>query len=248
MINSINTYSVNSLHLKLGQVDLWQAFPKQLVDTDSLLQLTALLTEEDLTEISVCRRESERHTKTVARAFIRSVLSKYTDIKPEKLCFKRSLHGKPEVSNLGVKLSFNLSHTSDIIVCAVTNNADIGIDVERIRFKPSLAKLSETLFNAKEQLDMSSLKGAEQQRRFFDYWTLKESFVKATGAGLREPLNEVGFIPGETAASIQYVSKHSCKNKNWHSWLWPISEQHRLAVTLDKPNSEPTDFRCFYFL
>lgn len=238
-----------TIEMSIGtnQIDLWQAFPQQLKDEAVIDKLKQLLTEEELYDISKLKRSNEQHTKLIARAFLRNVLSRYTNIPANELIFKRSLHGKPEIANEGVNLSFNLSHSGDIIVCAVAKYLNIGVDVEKIRYKVSLTKENDFIFNPIESSDMSTFIGVDKQRRFFDYWTLKESFVKALGAGLTFPLNKVSFVPGKTKAAIFFDNLSLLEKDDWQSWLWPLDRQHRMALTIDKNIDAPTGFRTFCF-
>ncbi|ATC96427.1 4'-phosphopantetheinyl transferase family protein [Pseudoalteromonas tunicata] len=237
----------NTLSLNKNQVDVWQAFPMQLQDPSTLAQLQSLVTVEEHQTILQCKRPLERHTKLVTRALARYALAKYLTVDPLEIVFKKSLHGKPSIASPECELSFNLSHSADFVMCAITKQAQIGIDVEKIRYKPSLLKMGETVFNQQELTDIASFTGPAQHRRFFDYWTLKESFVKATGAGLTTPLQSITCQPGHIKAQLQLATEFIDRDKHWQCYLWPISQQHRLAITLDKQHPEPTDIRCFHF-
>lgn len=89
---------------------------------------------------------------------------------------------------------FSLSHSGDYAMAAVSG-AEVGCDVERLRaVKPGLA---ERFFCPEEAEYIASLPGEEGRRLFFRCWTLKESFLKATGLGLRLPMNAFCILPGE---------------------------------------------------
>lgn len=92
--------------------------------------------------------------------------------------------GKPTLPGSGV--SFSFSHSGDYALCALAGT-EIGCDIERIR--PISLRLAERFFCPPEAADILAQPTLEARtERFFRYWTLKESFVKAIGTGLRLPM------------------------------------------------------------
>ena len=93
------------------------------------------------------------------------------------------------------EIFFNLSHSGDYSVCAVADTP-VGCDIEKIR-KVNL-KLADKFFADDEN---GYIKGmfsqAERTKAFFEIWTLKESFVKAVGKGLKIPLSGFSVLSGE---------------------------------------------------
>lgn len=236
------------LSIQPGQVDLWFAQTTHLQHTGTEQHLRNFLPDHELAEVDACLRPGEKINKAVARTLLRMALSRYAALPPHLWRYRRSLHGKPEIDNPGIDLRFNLSHCRDLVVCAVTRSAAIGVDVERIRTRPRLSKVSAEVFDPQELFDLGHLDESGQTKRFFDYWTLKESFVKASGAGLTMPLNEVGFKLGLSEALISIPQNRSESTHNWRSWLWPLTPQHRLALTLKDCQTQTVKFRSFHFL
>lgn len=99
--------------------------------------------------------------------------------------FKYGENGKPYLS--GTDIHFNISHSGDFAVCAVSK-AEVGCDIEKEE-TPNL-KVAKRFFSADEYVDIIAESTLKRQRElFFRYWTLKESFVKATGLGMKMPLD-----------------------------------------------------------
>ena len=96
-------------------------------------------------------------------------------------------HGKPYFSeNSGIH--FNISHTGNMAVCAV-GECELGVDIEQIRsVKESMKK---RVLAPGEQLWLE--RQINQDEAFIRLWTLKESYIKATGKGLRTELAAVEF-------------------------------------------------------
>ena len=89
-------------------------------------------------------------------------------------------------------LRFNISHTDGLIACAVTIGREVGVDVEHIN-RHLTHDVADRFFAPREVADLQSLPDEEQQRVFFDYWTLKEAYIKARGFGLALPLGDFAF-------------------------------------------------------
>ena len=84
-------------------------------------------------------------------------------------------------------LDFNISHSGKYVVCAISTQAEIGVDVEEIKNIPVTDFTNE--FSAEEM--KSILNSNDSLRSFYSLWTKKEAFLKAIGTGLHVPLNKV---------------------------------------------------------
>jgi len=94
-------------------------------------------------------------------------------------------NGKPYLPE-HPRLHFSLSHSEEMVL-AVFADAEVGCDIEYTR--RAELKLAEKFFRPEEYAYVAGLEGEEQDSAFFQLWTLKESFLKATGMGLGLPLN-----------------------------------------------------------
>lgn len=119
----------------------------------------------------------------------------------EELSFAYGEYEKPYLPERD--LHFNLSHSGEWVLCAV-GGCELGCDIERLA--PVNLKIARRFFSPVEYEDIAAAPTPqEQQERFFRYWTLKESFMKATGLGLRLPMNEFAILRGETITVRQSV-------------------------------------------
>ena len=128
------------------------------------------------------------------RSLCGEILSRYMIIKNlnvnnKDIIFKNRVYGKPYIE--GYEFEFNISHSGKWAVCAGGNVNAIGIDIEEIRDID--LNIANEYFTAKESEEIKSKNGIEKLNCFFKFWTLKESHIKCTGNGLREPLNSVEF-------------------------------------------------------
>ena len=101
-------------------------------------------------------------------------------------------------------MKFNLSHSGDLALVAITLNRDIGVDLEEIHSFDSAELLAEQFFSPSENATLRALPEAERLKAFFFCWTLKEAYVKATGHGLARATDSfvVAFGRGELARLV----------------------------------------------
>jgi 4'-phosphopantetheinyl transferase len=136
----------------------------------------------------------------VARGNLRQILSQYVDLTPAQIVFTYSPHGKPEIG--GNEIQFNLSHSHDRAVYAISAKHPVGIDLEYIHPLPA-ADLVNRFFSPAEQAIFRRLPMAIQQAAFFHAWTQKEAYLKACGTGLSTPLDQIEVsIDPRTPAEI----------------------------------------------
>ena len=90
-------------------------------------------------------------------------------------------------------LNFNISHTKSLVLLGVTSDGALGVDVENCRSREAPLKIAHQFFAPEELAELQALPRAQQHDRFFEYWTLKESYIKARGMGLSLPFELVQF-------------------------------------------------------
>lgn len=83
------------------------------------------------------------------------------------------------------KIDFNISHSGNYVICAVARDVRVGVDIEEIQEIP--ISDFDLQFSHKELAEISA--SSCPFREFYNYWTKKESFLKAIGVGLNIPLN-----------------------------------------------------------
>jgi 4'-phosphopantetheinyl transferase len=123
-----------------------------------------------------------------ARAGLRTLLGRHLDLDPRRLAFSANEFGKPRLAGDG-QIQFNLSHCEERAVLAISDTAEVGIDLECER-PIEHVDLAKRYFHPNEVAAVTASRDeAEQRRAFFLVWTLKEAVVKALGTGLSTPLD-----------------------------------------------------------
>lgn len=127
------------------------------------------------------------------RGMVRRTLGHYLGVDPSEIEFGTGPRGKPFL--VGEALHFNLSHSEDLAVLAVSRLPSIGIDVERLDREVDFDRLARRCFRDNECDRVLRLEGGEKVAAFFWTWTAKEARMKATGEGFAlEPKRiEIGF-------------------------------------------------------
>ena len=119
------------------------------------------------------------------------------------MVFDHGAQGKPYFKDSGVY--FNISHSEEYVVCALAP-CEVGCDVEQIT--PVDLKIARRFFFRSEYDDVASQETAEARSDlFFRYWTLKESFMKVTGLGMKLPLDAFEIVRGSEITVRQSVDE-----------------------------------------
>lgn len=129
-----------------------------------------------------------------AHGLLRFLLADYLNCKPESLVFKKTTQGKPYLSDYP-QLQFNISHSNDYLLIATAQDIAVGVDIEHIKTRKTIENLVLRCCAIEEQAYWFALPQAEKLRAFYQFWTRKEAFVKATGLGIVLGLNQCVINP-----------------------------------------------------
>ncbi len=180
------------------RVDLWCFFYQEALCDEALVSAyQAILAPSEKAHYDACTHESSRRMYLATRALVRATLSRYADRPPESWRFAKGQRGKPQLETMPScgPLYFNLSHTEDLVLCAVSRSVQrLGIDVENHRRSVRFGALVKRHFSACEAATWQAQPPQVQPLDFFRYWTLKECFTKAIGEGLHMALNAFEFV------------------------------------------------------
>lgn len=182
-------------------IDVWSA----TLDPPAtwLAAYTATLTADERARADRFHFDLHRRRFRAGRGFLRTLLASYLEREPADLRFTYGEKGKPQLAQAPGEpvLHFNLSHSEDLALCAVTRGREVGADVEHIRPLSDLEQIAQRFFSRRESTVLLALPEADRPQGFFNCWTRKEAYVKAIGDGLSVPLDrfDVSLLPGEPA-------------------------------------------------
>ena len=200
-----------------------------------------LLSADEVRRISRFVQPEDALRFVIGRALARTMLSRYADIEPRDWPLVIDEHGRPQLAGrprAAPDLRFNLSHTRGLIACAVTIGREVGIDVEHVH-RRLVHDVPERFFSPREVADLRALPEDEQPIVFFDYWTLKEAYIKARGLGLALPLRQFTFLrAADRPPSIEFAPELQDDPATWQfAQFWPTRE-HRMAVAVRRTGDD----------
>jgi len=172
----------------------------------------------------------DRRDYAAAHALLRRTLTTLEPSRsPQEWAFARTVHGKPYVcEDSGSPLRFSLTHTRGYVACAVSREADVGIDAECRSHINDLDRLLAGVCSKEEEAQVLAAPASARTALFLDLWALKEAYVKARGTGLDANLAKIGFdlrAPGTIVASFTPDGARA-----WWFGLFRPSAESRVAL------------------
>jgi 4'-phosphopantetheinyl transferase len=185
--------------------------------------------------------DKHRRHFIVARGFLRSVVARYLKSQPETLRFEYGAYGKPALGSEHT-LRFNLSHSNEVALLAVSLDAELGVDVEHIRADFASEDIARRYFSRAEVEVFNVLPPDERVAAFFRCWTRKEAYIKAIGKGFSQSLSafDVTLAPGMAPALLR--AEEDDASRWWMSDI-EVGEGYAGALIVERPVAEVRFFR-----
>ncbi|WP_132256106.1 4'-phosphopantetheinyl transferase family protein [Methylobacterium segetis] len=173
----------------------------------ALAGCAAILSAEERARAARFLRPPDRTRHVASHAALRVILGRACGRAPKNLAFTARPGGKPALAD-AAGLDFNLSHSGERALVALSPAGRIGVDVEVLRPMPDLGRVARTYFAPDEAAALAALPDSERLFAFMACWTRKEAFVKALGAGLAMPLSRFSVsLPPAPAALLRQEGK-----------------------------------------
>jgi 4'-phosphopantetheinyl transferase len=196
---------VDRRRLDGSDVHVWVACLHQ--SQAQLRAFSSTLSSDELERAQRFHFERDKSSFVAARGVLRAILSAYLGIDPARVEFIYGAQGKPALARSGTDagLTFNLSHSADMVLVALTRGRPIGVDIEQMQPFADVADVPRSIFSDVELAEFRTLPANQQQASFFNAWTRKEAFVKATGLGFSMSVKdvEVTFAPGSAVRLVR---------------------------------------------
>jgi 4'-phosphopantetheinyl transferase len=228
--------------LTRGQVHLWHVLTEAAKQRGWLSRYHHLLTSADRERHQRFVFEKDRDQFLIARAFLRTTLSRYADIKPEDWLFQLNDFGKPSIDarQSDEKLRFNLSHCAGLLICGVTVGCEIGVDCENSDRNVEIEQLAPRVFSPSEKEYFHSVSASKRKETFFRLWTLKEAYIKACGIGMSLPLQNFSIdLAGAPPIGIRFDHEIQDRPHEWQFLEPTFSKPFLAAVAVNLPQEEP---------
>lgn len=219
-----------------GEIHVWRF---DLTPTEcELARFERSLHDDERCRAARFRTETLRRRFTAGRGGLRAVLGAYLECPPDGVTLTYGTHGKPALADpVGSgPIAFNLTHTHDLALCAVTPGRTVGVDVEAVRPMEDAERIIRRFFSPREQADFLALPAPERLAAFFRGWSRKEAFLKATGTGLATVLDsfDVTLDPDRPAALLR-VGDDPTEAARWSLLDLNVGDGYAAAVAVSGP-------------
>jgi 4'-phosphopantetheinyl transferase len=233
--SSIWSFPPIDLNLKSNQVDVW--IIRSDLPRDLMGRLEATLSSDERQRAARFHFQADRERFISAHGCLRDILGRYLHCEPPLLDFSTDSYGKPALR--AHNLEFNLSHSGDFVLVAVTQNRKVGVDVERIRQGISSHVIAQQYFSKSEVAELQALPMEHRVSAFFICWTRKEAYIKAQGLGLSLPLEsfDVSLTPNKPAV-LRATRPDPEEASRWTLFSLEMDLQYAAAVAASGQNLE----------
>ncbi|MFK7921045.1 MAG: 4'-phosphopantetheinyl transferase superfamily protein [Bacteroidia bacterium] len=226
-----NKIEAKQIHIWRASLDLSELKIRDLLKTLSL---------EERERASRFHFEKDRKRFISGRGSLRQILALYLGKQAQDIEFAYTANGKPLIqTSLGAEaLKFNLSHSGEWMLLAISMDREIGIDIEHIRHNIEVQEIAQRFFSPAEIRSLEQLHGIEQVERFYRYWTRKEAFIKAIGMGISFPLEQVDVFQqsGKLWSPVQIVGNRD--NPAWYSKDIFLAQDYMAAIVVEGDDCE----------
>lgn len=224
---------MNTLYLKSNEIHFFYTPIDEIKERQLLDRYRSVISEKEKTKVGRYVFEKDQLNCLVTRALVRFVLSAYTQQDPEKFEFIENIYGKPDVKPglIKVPVKFNLSHSNGVTACAVVLDKEIGLDIEKFNQKIDLT-IAHRFFSKSESEYLNKCPDKDKQSVFFDFWTLKESYIKAKGMGLSIGLDKFSFEMDKKNICINFHESQNDSCDQWRFFKFSPVKNYTAAISI----------------
>lgn len=214
--------SADEIHVFLYKISLFNS--NKLIHT---------LSEDERTRADKLKIKQKQDQFIVTRSLLRLLLSNSLSKEAGDVVFTYEQHGKPiikdQVNNKPVE--FNVSHSGDYALIAMTLGNRVGVDIEAINMRMEYESLSTRFFSEKEKNELFNVDKQQQCDAFYRIWARKESFIKAIGQGVSFGLDRFSVPVDETIKNGKEIATSAGLHDKWFCYDLMKLDDFKLALT-----------------
>lgn len=221
------------------RVELWCTFLEDIEAQSRWPEYLSMCDARERERAARMRLPGARRRHLAARALVRTALSHYAPITPEAWTFGADAHGRPRIvaPEPPQPIEFNIAHSAGLVVVGVSAGRPVGVDVEHVRRRTDTVAL-ERYFAPVERTALAALAAEPRRARFFELWTLKESYLKARGVGLRLPLAGCAFeLSSAGRVHLSFTEAFEDVASRWAFAQFTLRDQYMIAVCAERQRS-----------
>ena len=221
------------------EVRVWHADVTALAsDPDAVARTIASLPDADRARAAKYRVDRDRAMFLGGRVMARTLVAGALGLDRDGWQWREGERGRPEIAAPPTPLRFNLAHSAGLVVCALANGRDVGVDVEDLERAPFDRRLVRR-YCAPAEADDIDAQGDRWRDRFLTYWTLKEAYLKARGLGIAVQLADVCFTL-EPDVRISFLGELAGTSTDWMFHLDRPTTRHIIAVAVEGGSARVT--------
>ncbi len=214
-----------------SQVHLW-LFSVQSFKQPHLFM--PYLHAEELERARDFRFQHLRNRFLVRRGVLRHILAQYLHKKPADIRFLRNSFGKPAVIRTSGEINFSVSHSKELILLALTIQHPVGADIQYHEAGMNMQEIARRFFSGREIRQLESIRPNGREAAFYRYWTGKEAYIKALGAGLSYGLDRFFLLYDQEKRCMEVVDSGQKPDAAWRVWPVPVPAKFSAAVAVHK--------------
>ena len=220
--------------LESDVVHIWSAyFPD---NEEDIPYFESVLSEDERHKVNSFRFLKNQRHYVISRGILRCLLGKYLGQKPQDIEILYGLWGKPCLSE-EQSLYFNLSHSRDYVLYAMSSSYEVGVDLEYIDPYLNLDTMASNILSSPQELEYwKTVNKEEKVKAFFKLWVCKEAFLKASGKGW---LDRQHVLPLSVIAVLKRESKRNKLNQKMAPYFFESIPAYASALFIEGPSLRP---------
>jgi 4'-phosphopantetheinyl transferase len=225
-----------------GEIQLWLVkVPDADANMDALL---ARLTSAERERAAAKRVSTKQREYITGQATLRTLLAMQLDVDPDTVEYRRGIKGKPYLADRHARqtsyeqlpLQFNITHSGEIVMLAMSLGAELGVDVEWHNERTDPHRVARRAFSEPERATFEQITPQQQREHFFALWTCKEALVKCTGLGIHSGMSNYEItLDGIGNARVASAWDSQAGVERLHVLPLPLGVQHAGALVHEPP-------------
>lgn len=194
------------------------------INEEDLNELCLLIDSEKKCKVEKFINKKDKIRTLIGEILIRTIIIECLKIDNRHIKFNKNQYGKPYLKGYP-NFNFNISHSGEYVLCAI-DDKPIGIDVEEVKHI-EFEDIGKNFFTEKEFQYIANKDSKSKLDRFYEIWTLKESYIKCCGQGLSIALNSFS-IEINKYKNIKMISNN--ENREHTFKLFDIELGYKVAI------------------
>ncbi len=204
-----------------------------------LPRLRQLLSQPETDRYALLKDDLTQKRSIAGRGVVREILGGYVGVAPEKVRLVTGEHGKPYLAECTENLRFNVSHSEDMLILAVSTCRDVGVDIEAIKTDKPLNNMARLAFSPREQEELFTLPNSHlHSTAFYRCWVRKEACMKACGRGFSLP--GCSFDVPVSVEKLPLQTLINCNQSFWHLQDIDVPGNYCAAVAVEAGGVSPS--------